>query len=173
MMTTEAIIAMLGLAPLPGEGGYYIETYQSAMQVPLSQLSGAYQGGHRQLSSAIYYLLTDEVDSFSALHRLIGDEIYHFYLGDPVGMLLLDPSGSCRRVVLGQNLEAGHRVQFVVPAGTWQGSRLLPGGKFALMGTTMAPGFDYRDFEGGTREVLSNKYPEWKEEIKRLTRLLG
>ena len=81
-------------------------------------------------------------DTFSAMHRLKGDEVFHFYLGDPVEMLLLKPDGRAEAVLLGQDLSAGMRVQHAVAGGTWQGSRLAPGGKYALMGTTMAPGFD-------------------------------
>jgi uncharacterized protein len=170
MLTVDEIIRRLGLVPLQGEGGYYAETYRAAGQIPPSALSAGYEGAGRQFSSAIYYLLTNQADSFSALHRLRGDEVYHFYLGDPVDMLLLDPDGSSRQIVLGQNLELGQMVQFCVPAGVWQGSSLLPGGQFALMGTTMAPAFDFRDFEAGRRGELIRTYPAMRERIERLTR---
>ena len=158
------MIQQLGLAPLPGEGGYYAETYRS-----IEAWTGQ-PDGPRWLSTAIYYLLTDDPDSFSAMHRLKGVEVYHFYLGDPVEMLLLDPSGGARQLILGQDLAAGQRVQFAVPGGTWQGSRLLPGGRFALMGTTMAPGFDPRDNEFGHPGHLARLYPAWSAQIRGLTR---
>ena len=87
-------------------------------------------------------------------------ECYHFYLGDPAEMLLLKPDGKGETVLLGQDIVSGMRLQQVIPAGIWQGSRLAPGGKFALMGTTMSPGFDPADFEIGMRDELSARYPD-------------
>jgi predicted cupin superfamily sugar epimerase len=108
---------------------------------------------------------------FSALHSLTTDEVFHFYYGDPVEMLLLDPQGSAERVILGQDLLAGQRVQFVVPRGVWQGSRILPGGEVALMGTTMAPGYEPSDFVLGDRQNLSQAFPEYADLIAKLTRV--
>lgn len=118
----------------------------------------------------MYYLLTSEQDSFSALHQLQTDEIYHFYLGDPVEMLLLHPDGRAKRMVLGPDILDGQRVQFVVPRDVWQGSRVLAGGSFALMGTTMAPGFDLADWAEGKREELIRQYPQQAVLIRALTR---
>ncbi len=171
MLSAGEVIEMLGLIPLPREGGYYAETYRSPLALRPPALPQGYPGDERPLFSAIYYLLSDDPDSFSALHRLKGVEIYHFYLGDPVEMLLLEPDGSGHTVTLGQDLAAGQRVQYTVPAAVWQGSRLLPGGRYALMGTTMAPGYDPRDNEIGRREELTLRYPAWGEQIRRLTRL--
>ena len=164
-MKVEEIIALLKLHPLIGEGGLYAETYRSTGQIPAGALPAP-----RSYSTAIYYLLTAEADSFSALHRLSGDEIYHFYLGDPVEMLLLYPDRTAQAVVLGQDLLAGQQVQWVVPAGVWQGSRLASGGAYALLGTTMSPGFDLADFEPGERSALCAAYPNETEKITRLTR---
>jgi hypothetical protein len=164
-MNAEEIIALLKLHPLQGEGGLYAETYRSSGIIPAG---GPYTG--RSFGSAIYYLLTGESDSFSALHRLKSDEIYHFYLGDPVEMLLLYPHGVTREVVLGQDLAGGQMVQWVVPAGVWQGSRLAAGGTFALLGTSMAPGYDHADFDIGKRELLHSAYPAVGDAIARLTR---
>jgi uncharacterized protein len=150
ILTAKQIQDLLRLEPLQPEGGYFAETYRSA------------------LSSAIYYMLTP--DAFSAMHRLKGDELYHFYLGDPVEMLMLKPDGSAEALLLGQNVLSGMRVQHAVPGCTWQGSRLAPGGKFALMGTTMSPGFDPQDYEPGKREVLSAQYPAYAPLIAFLTR---
>jgi len=150
MMSARQIQDLLKLQPLQPEGGYFAETYRSA------------------LSSAIYYLLTP--DTFSAMHRLGGDEIYHFYLGDPVEMLMLKQDGSAEALLLGPNVVEGMRIQHTVPGGTWQGSRLAPGGKFALMGTTMAPGFDPKDYEPGNRDALSAQYPAYAPLIAFLTR---
>src|SRR3990170_7895847 len=109
-LTADQIIKLLGLEPLLEEGGLFRQTYRSAEQIPASAMPPRY-GAPRRFATAIYYLLTDDPDSFSALHRLKTDEGYHFYLGDPVEMLLLRPDGSGDRVVLGQDLAAGQRVQ--------------------------------------------------------------
>ena len=109
-------------------------------------------------------------DTFSAMHRLKGDEVYHFYLGDPVEMLVLKPDGTAEAILLGQGIASGMRLQHVVPAGAWQGSRLAPGGKYALMGTTMGPGFDPQDYEPGKREELSARYAAYAPLIAFLTR---
>ena len=166
-LTAEQVRESLKLEPHPIEGGYFVETYRSAQKLPASALPGTYRG-ERALATAIFYLLTP--DTFSAMHRLPTDEIFHFYLGDPVEMLQLAPDGAGRTIVLGQDIAAGMLLQHVVPAGTWQGSRLAPGGKFALLGTTMAPGFDPRDYESGRREELSARYPVYAPLIGRLSR---
>src|SRR5262249_42167355 len=113
MATAAEIIAALDLRPLPREGGYYRETYRSAKK---------WADGQRNLSTAIYYLLTP--DTYSALHRLPCDEIFHFYAGDSVLMLQLWPDGTGRIVTLGPDLAAGRQPQLLVPAGVWQGSWL-------------------------------------------------
>jgi predicted cupin superfamily sugar epimerase len=161
-MDREQLIRRLGLAPHTEEGGYFRETYRSAG----SYEPGSPYGSARSVSTAIYYLLTPE--TFSALHRIPGDEIYHFYLGDPVEMLMLGPGPAIEHIILGPEI-ATMRVQHVVPGGTWQGSRLLPGGSWALLGTTMAPGFDARDYETGTAELL-DAYPEHRRAILALLR---
>jgi len=123
------------------------------------------------VGTAIYYLVTAAPDGFSALHRLPTDEIYHFYLGDPVEQLLLHPDGRTEIIVLGQDIAAGQRVQHVAPRDTWQGTRLRDGGDWALLGTTMAPGFDISDYEAGDRGVLSAAYPHEAARIAALTRV--
>jgi hypothetical protein len=168
-LTADRITELLGLEPLPEEGGLFRQTYRSAEHVPAAALPPRY-GAPRRLSTAIYYLLTHDPDSFSALHRLKTDEVYHFYLGDPVEMLLLSPDGGSERLVLGPDLAAGQHVQFVVPAGSWQGSRLVRRGRWALLGTTMAPGYEQEDFELGDREALLSEYPNQAELIRSLTR---
>ena len=169
MLTPEQLIELLELEPLPVEGGMFRQTYCSAETIPQAGLPARYRGD-KPFATAIYYLLTSDPDSFSALHRLPTDEMYHFYLGDPVELLLLFPDGGSRRIVLGQDLLHGQQVQFVVPRGVWQGSRLVPGGRFALLGTTMAPGFEATDFEGGQREELLARYSNQAELIRALTR---
>lgn len=153
------IIRLLHLEPLPREGGWYRETYRSLLRAA---------DGSRSAGTAIYYLLTP--DTYSALHRLPTDEVFHFYLGDPVDMLQLGPTPreGGRIVTLGADILAGQVLQTVVPAGVWQGSILRADGAFALMGTTMAPGFDFADYEGADRASLTAAFPDFAERIARL-----
>lgn len=167
MLTPERIIELLQLQPLPVEGGYFRQTYFAQEIVPQHALHERYPHA-KPFASVIYYLLYGE--HFSALHRLRTDEVYHFYLGDPVEMLLLYPDGASAIVTLGTDLEAGQRAQHVVPYGVWQGSRIKRGGTFALMGTAMAPAFDSTDFELGDYDELICIYPEHAELIRALTR---
>jgi uncharacterized protein len=164
-MTPEQIIKRLALKPHP-EGGYFRESYRSEEGIPEEALPEGYEGP-RHFSTAIYYLLT--ADTSSRMHRLASDEVFHFYLGDPVEWTLLFPDGEIKRVVMGSLLEQGHTLQMVVPAGTWFGGRLAEGGVFGLMGTTVAPGFDTGDFVLGTREELLKKWPKAEKDIVRLT----
>jgi predicted cupin superfamily sugar epimerase len=169
-MTAKELIEHLKLEPLPVEGGYFRQTYRSDETLARRALPERYPS-ERVFGTAIYYLLSDEPDCYSALHRLPTEEIYHFYLGDPVELLLLRAGGRSERVVLGPNIFGGQQVQYVVPRGVWQGSRLRPGGQWALLGTTMAPGYDPSDYEGGEREALLQQYPHEKDLIRALTRV--
>ncbi len=166
-LTSADLIRLLGLAPHPREGGFFAETYRSELRLPAESLPPAY-GQPRHAGTAIYYLLTPE--TFSALHRLPGDEVFHFYLGDPVELVCLGPApGEGQVLRLGQGLAAGERLQTVVRAGLWQGSRLMPGGRWALLGTTMAPGFDFADYEHGDRQTLLERFPSFAGWIRELT----
>ena len=107
--------------------------------------------------------------TYSALHRLQTDEIFHFYLGDPVRMLQLLPDGQGRTIVLGPDVSRGQQPQVLVPRGVWQGSVLEPGGAYALLGCTVAPGFDYEDYESGRRDELLAAYPQFADLIRRLS----
>jgi len=153
------LIERLGLRPHP-EGGWFAETWRASERV-------AARVGERSAGTAILYLITPE--SFSTLHRVASDEVFHFHLGDPVEMLQFDEAGRVERLVLGTDLAAGMRPQAVVPAGTWQASRPLAGGAFALLGATVAPGFDFADFELGQRAALTARFPALADEIARLT----
>lgn len=161
----RVLIERLGLTPHPKEGGFFAETWRSAVDVPAAALGGVYDGP-RSAGTAIYYMLTPE--TFSALHRLKTDEVFHFYLGDPVEMLHLYPGGRAETVVLGTDILAGQRPQVVVPAGVWQGARLAEGGRLALMGCTVAPGFDYADYDHGERGALLAGWPDAADRIARL-----
>jgi predicted cupin superfamily sugar epimerase len=159
-MTAEDVIRLLQLHPHPVEGGFFRETYRSAATLPA-------HGGIRNVSTAIYYLL--KPGHVSELHVLPSDEVFHFYLGSPVRMLQLWPDGSGREILLGSDVAAGQVPQVLVPAGVWQGTRLIGDTGFALLGCTVAPGFDYADYRGGTRAELTARWPAFAEEIRRLT----
>ncbi len=151
----EEVKRLLGLVPLPVEGGWYAETWRAG-------------GTPRAWASAIYYLL--DPGTFSALHRLGADEVWHFYLGDPVEILLLEPDGAARALRLGSDLLAGERPQAVVPGGTWQGARLVEGGRWALLGTTVSPAYEPGDFTLGRRAELVAAWPQERTRIEALTR---
>ena len=163
MLTAEEIIKRLHLEK-HREGGYFGETYRSG------EIVNDPRRGQRAYSTAIYYLLTP--GTFSEMHRLSVDEIFHFYLGDPVEMLHLYPDGSGQRILLGNDLVGGMQPQVQVHLGVWQGARLLPGGThgFALMGTTVAPGFEYSDYQSGSRVELVGRYRQFQDLITALTR---
>jgi predicted cupin superfamily sugar epimerase len=166
MLTALQVIERLQLEPLTIEGGFFRETYRSTLQVPVAALPSDYVD-ERNVSTAIYYLLT--ADTFSVIHRVKSDEVFHFYAGDPVEMLQLAPDGGGKIVTLGNDLAAGHEPQVIVPAGVWQGCRLVRDGRWALMGCTVAPGFDYADYAAGTRAKLIASYPEFAQLIISLT----
>jgi uncharacterized protein len=165
-ITAEEIIDILGLEPLAGEGGFFRQTYRST-DFPVSDGLPCLSDRGRLLGTAIYYLLTP--DSFSRLHRLPSDEIYHFYLGDPVTLLRLFPDGSSDTVTLGQDIRRGGCLQVVVPKNCWQGSFLNEGGSFGLMGTTMTPGFDPAGYEAGDPGALIETHPDRENLIRQLT----
>ena len=167
-MTAEEVKKLLGLAPHPREGGWYVRTYEAGETVSAAAFGDGRYLGARRTGTAIYYLL--EPDTFSEMHRLKSDEVFHFYAGDAVEMLQLMPDGSGRRVVIGNDLAAGERPQVVVERGIWQGSRLVGAGKWALLGCTVSPGFEFEDYEEGRRGMLSEGWPEFAEMIVGLTR---
>ncbi len=152
---------MLNLDPHPVEGGYFRRTFTSSASVELPR-------GTRPQGSAIYYLL--EAGAFSEMHALDSDEMFHFYLGDPAEMLQLYPDGSSAVFTLGPDLNAGQQVQVLVPAGVWQGMRLLANGKLALFGCTVVPGFNYADYHNASYAELAAMWPEQKDRIRSLTR---
>jgi predicted cupin superfamily sugar epimerase len=166
MLSAEEIIQCLQLEPHPCEGGFFRETYRSRLSIPASALPSEYSSG-RSASTAIYYLLTP--GTFSEMHRLPTDEVFHFYLGDSVEMLQLHPDGRGEVICLGSDLAAGERPQVLAPGGTWQGSRLMPGGRWALLGTTVAPGFEFADYTSGRRSELVATFPGFAELITALT----
>ena len=158
-MTAQEIIRLLNLTPHP-EGGYYRETYRSPQLIPGLQPP-------RAASTAIYYLLVP--GAVSKFHRLKFDEMFHFHIGDPVTWVLLPQEGGVQKKILGPNLEQGETLQLLIPAGTWFGGYLNEGGQYALMGTTVAPGFDFEDFQLGRRDELIRVFPSAEKEIIKLT----
>lgn len=161
VVTADQIKKLLQLEAHPMEGGYFRQTYRSMLEFMAPQ-------GLRAAGTAIYYLL--EPGTFSEMHLLPSDEVFHFYLGDPVEMLQLHPDERSEVFTLGQDLAAGQHVQLLVPGGVWQGTRLLPGGSVALLGCTVSPGFDYADYQSGSCAELAEKWPEQAERIRVLTR---
>jgi len=149
------IAARYGLAPLPAEGGLFRRTW-----------AGPTDAAGRPAGSAIIVLLAAEGGLFSAMHRLPVDEVWHFYRGDSLELLLLDPDGGTRVEILGPD---GH-VQLTVPAGTWMGGQVAAGGRWSLCGTTMAPGFVPADYEGGDAGELCARYPDAADRIRALCR---
>ncbi len=160
-MTADQVKKLLNLDPHPVEGGYFRRTYTSGANVELPR-------GTRPQGTAIYYLL--ETGVFSELHVLDSDEIFHFYFGDPVEMLQLYPDGGSAVLTLGQDLQAGEQVQVLVPAGVWQGLRLIGKGEIALLGCTVVPGFNYADYHNAGYPELAAKWPGQAELIRALTR---
>jgi len=160
-MTASQIIQLLDLRPHP-EGGYYRETYRSP-QIILKTSDGR---PARPFSTCIYYLLDGK--AVSKFHLLQSDEIFHFYAGDPVTWVLLGAGGKTEKPVMG-SLSEGHLAQLVIPAGTWFGGYLNVGGDYALMGTTVAPGFDFTDFELADQKKLLAEFPHYETEILKLT----
>ena len=167
MLTADQIISLFNLKPHPEEGGCLVETYRSPETISEEALPRRYKGV-RSFGTAIYYLLKPE--TFSTIHRLQSDEIFHFYLGDPIEMIQLFPEGSGRVTILGSDILNGMQPQVVVPRDVWQGARLLKNGKYVLLGTTVSPGFEFGDYESGHRDELVKSYPQYREWIIALTK---
>ncbi len=156
-ITPEQIIEKLEMVPLVDEGGMVLETYKSKTLTDGGKMAG----------SAICYLLRGE--AFSCFHRLAGDEIYHFYSGDPVELTELLPDGTVRKTILGSDILKGECVQHLVPEGNWQGLCLKEGKGWALLGTTMCPGYTDDMYEPGCKEELLKEYPSVAPDIEKLT----
>jgi predicted cupin superfamily sugar epimerase len=165
-LTVDGLVSSLGLLPHP-EGGFYRETYRSPEILAASALPARFHG-ERALSTAIYFLVPR--GAFSALHRIQSDEVWHFYRGAALEIVCIDPDGRRRDVRLGPDLDRGDVPQAVVTAGTWFGSRVVGDGELSLVGCTVAPGFDFADFELATRAVLAARFPAHAGVIAALTR---
>jgi len=149
------------------EGGYFRQTYKADLMLAKEALPAGFRGS-RAASTAIYFLL--EGKNFSAFHRLRSDEVWHFYAGDPLIVDVIAPDGKYSSMRLGRDLEAGQVLQAVVPAGCWFASHVADWESLAVVGCTVAPGFDFEDFEMGKRAELAARYPQHRQLIERLTR---
>ena len=165
-MTADEVKTLLGLQPHPREGGWYVRTWESSDHIAAANFADGRYDSARRTSTAIYYLL--EPHTFSEMHVLKSDEIFHHYLGDAVEMLQLFEDGSTQITVLGKNIAEGETLQHAVPRGVWQGSRLLSG-EWALLGCTVSPGFEFADYSDASAEELISKWPGEAERIRRLT----
>ena len=154
----KALIEHYQFKPLPVEGTMFVSTYRAEQEV----------GAGEPIGSAIIAMYCDEPHSVSLFHKLTVDEVWHFYAGDPLRLILLYPDGSSKDVIMGNDPLHEQQVQFVIPAGVWQAGHLVDGGRYALFGCSMAPGFTVEMFEGGIREQLLAVYPERAADIQRL-----
>lgn len=166
-MNAEYWIKHLGLSRHP-EGGYYCATYKGDLTIPATALPPRFHGS-RSASTAIYFLLAGT--DFSAFHRLASDELWHFYAGNSLVVHVIDREGTASQLHLGDRPEDGESFQAAVKAGCWFGSRLKDGVGFALVGCTVAPGFEFEDFELAKRSELSAAYPQHEKLIRELTRV--
>jgi len=160
------LIHTLGLVPHP-ERGYYAETYRAPTRVDARS-----HGGERSASTAIYFLITAD-QPVTSLHRLKSDEVFHLYEGGPLEILRLSPDGRWDVARLGLDLDAGERPQIVVPAGTWFGTELAAGASHCLVGCTVAPGFEFTDFQLAEGPELESQYPTAADRIRRMRRPHG
>jgi predicted cupin superfamily sugar epimerase len=165
-LTVDGLVSSLGLLPHP-EGGFYRETYRSPEILAAAALPARFRAD-RAMSTAIYFLV--QRGAFSALHRIHSDEVWHFYRGGALEIVCLDRDGQRRDLRLGPDLDRGDVAQAMVPAGTWFGSRVVGDGDFALVGCTVAPGFDFADFELAGRADLTSRFPAHAAVIAGLTR---
>jgi uncharacterized protein len=161
MISSKSIIKKYDLKKHP-EGGYFKEVYRSSEVISRPALPARYQGA-RSVSTSIYFLLPS--GAVSRLHRIASDEIWHFYLGGPLKLIQISTEGIMDTVILGPDIEAGQCLQHVVPAGWWFGARPAKR-SYSFVGCTVAPGFDFKDFEPANGATLSRSFPHLKQEIR-------
>lgn len=165
MVTVKELIKLFDLKPHP-EGGYFKETYKANGNIKKQALPSNFSGD-RSFSTAIYFLLPK--GSKSNLHRIKSDEVWHFYLGGPLTLVIIHKNGQTDSVTLGQNVQADQKIQYVVPADSWFGAYPNSDTEFSFVGCTVAPGFDFNDFELGNKDILLKQYPNAKEIIEKLS----
>ncbi len=165
-MTAQAIIEKLNLQPHP-EGGFFRETYRSEEVISQDALPDVFEG-NRNHSTAIYFLLPSE--DFSAFHKINQEEVWHFYAGTAIKLVMISPEGICSEVIIGNDILNGEVPQFVVPKYYWFAAKVVEKDSFALSGCTVAPGFDFADFVMPTRSELLALFPQHKDVILEFTR---
>ena len=163
-ITISELVKIYKLQPHP-EGGYYSEYYRDSGVISKNALPDRFKGD-RNFSSNIWFLLPE--GEKSRLHRIPSNETWHFYLGGPLTVVQISPKGDTKKIVLGQDIKKGEKLAHVVPAGYWFGAYSNSGSKFSFVGCTVAPGFDFADFELGSRDRLLKEYPQAKDIIERL-----
>jgi predicted cupin superfamily sugar epimerase len=166
-LVISQIVEKMSLLPHP-EGGYYKEVYRSKGLISAEEVKPEFNGA-RNFCTSIYFLLT--ADNFSAFHCIKQDEVWHFYKGSPLTVHVIDLKGEYTAHQVGMDLTEGFEPQLVVPAGCWFASSVETPNAFAFVGCTVAPGFDFQDFELAEYESLSHTYPEHAEIIRKLTRI--
>ncbi|MFH1452595.1 MAG: cupin domain-containing protein [Armatimonadota bacterium] len=163
-ITISELVQAYNLEPHP-EGGYYKETYRSEGSIPANDLPE--HSGDRNYSTAIFFLLPE--GDVSKLHRIKSDEMWHFYMGGPLTIVQINLEGKVEKIVLGSDIKKGQKVQYMIPAGYWFGAYPNPGSNFSFVGCTVAPGFDFLDFEQGDSTQLIKEYPDARVVIEQLT----
>lgn len=163
----KSLVDNFQLQPHP-EGGFYKQTYVASEEIPQSALPKRFAGS-RPFSTSIYFLLTK--GNFSAFHKIQSDEGWHFYAGGSLEVIILHENGHLQIIRLGSDWLLGEQFQTTVPAGAWFASRCTEGVDYSLVGCTVAPGFDFTDFELAKRSKLIETYPEHAEIITELTRI--
>lgn len=166
MLSHQQLIQQYNLLPHP-EGGWYKQTYKSAEYISAAALPERF-GSDRPFSTAIYFLL--EKGNFSAFHRIKSDECWHFYHGDPLEIFVIQHNGELAITTLGNDISKGHLFQYIVPAGCWFASRPAPDSQYCFVGCTVAPGFDFADFEMANEELLASEFPQHNNLIRELCR---
>lgn len=167
MTRIAQLIEQFSLLPHP-EGGYFRENYRSSGEIKSTSLDSNYKGS-RNYSTAIYFLLSS--DTFSAFHKINQDEIWHFYEGSPIRLFTISEKGELAEHLIGSDFNKGQLPQLVVPGNHWFAAEILDPNSYAFVGCTVAPGFDFADFELADRKLLSEEFPQHSGLIHRLTRI--
>lgn len=166
MNKQEKIIKKLELKPHP-EGGFFRESYRSSGSINPESLDSSYHGS-RNYCTCIYFMLTSE--NFSAFHRIKQEEIWHFYDGSPIRLHIISAEGKYESYLIGRNILEGEVPQLVVKGGDWFAAEVTEKNSFALVGCTVSPGFDFKDFELADKTSLVSKFPKHREIIQKFTR---
>lgn len=167
MKSEEYWVEKLALQPHP-EGGYFKEVYRSSEEIPATALPPRFDG-KRNFATSIYFMLT--AGNFSAFHRIQSDETWHFYTGQSITVYIIHAGGRLEKIALGNDPEKGQVFQHTVPAGSWFASALTAESGYGLVGCSVAPGFDFADFEMAERKNLMAEFPQHQEVIEKLTRV--